>query len=134
MLSRRMRQWSLFAEKIKRYFKCLFPRVQCTRRTTIFLLSLFRSLPTGFFIPCFYPQNLKHLQQYHRPDREQTENGKFSIFRCVFHNSPANSLFGQVAGPFQEIILQLHRPPSRNGLRLFRGCLLRRRRGGLRVT
>ena len=60
-------------------------------------------------MPRFYPQNLKHLQQYHRPDREQTENGKISIFRCVFHNSPANSLFGQVAGPFQEIILQLHR-------------------------
>ena len=34
-------------------------------------------------MPRFYPQNLKHLQQYHRPDREQTENGKISIFRCV---------------------------------------------------
>ena len=76
---------------------------------TIFLLSLFRSLPTGFFIPCFYPQNLKHLQQYHHPDREQTENGKISIFRCVLHRSSQNSLFGQVAGPFQEIISQPHR-------------------------
>ena len=45
-----MRQWSVFAEKIKRYFKCLFPRVQYTRRTTFFLFSLFRSLPTGFFL------------------------------------------------------------------------------------
>ena len=26
-----------------------------------------------FFTPRFYPQNLKYLQQYHRPDREQTE-------------------------------------------------------------
>ena len=32
-------------------------------------------------MPRFYPQNLKHLQQYHRPDREQTENGKFSVFQ-----------------------------------------------------
>ena len=60
-------------------------------------------------MPRFYPQNLKHLQQYHRPDREQTENGKISIFRCVLHRSSQNSLFGQGAGPFQEIILQLHR-------------------------
>ena len=43
------------------------------------------------------------------PNREQTENGKFSIFRCVLHRSSQNSLFGQVAGPFQEIISQPHR-------------------------
>ena len=60
-------------------------------------------------MPRFYPQNLKRLQQYHRPDREQTENGKISIFRCVLHRSSQNSLFGQVAGPFQEIISQPHR-------------------------
>ena len=65
----------------------------------------------GWIFLClrFYPQNLKHLQQYHRPDREQTENGKISIFRCVLHRSSQNSLFGQVAGPFQEIISQPHR-------------------------
>ena len=32
-----------------------------------------------------------------------------SVFRCVLHRSSQNSLFGQGAGPFQEIILQLHR-------------------------
>ena len=62
-----------------------------------------------FFVSRFYPQNLKHLQQYHRPDREQTENGKISIFRCVLHRSSQNSLIGPVAGPFQEIISQPHR-------------------------
>ena len=61
-----------------------------------------------FFMPRFYPQNRKHLQQYHRPDREQTENGKIYFFRCVLHRSSQNSLFGQVAGPFQEIISQSH--------------------------
>ena len=60
-------------------------------------------------MPRFYPQNLKRLQQYHRPDREQTENGKISIFRCVLHRSSQNSLIGPVAGPFQEIISQPHR-------------------------
>ena len=109
MLSRRMRQWSVFAEKIKRYFKCLFPRVQYTRRTTFFLFSLFRSLPTGFFYALRLPTESQAFTVNHRPDREQTENGKISIFRCVLHNSPANSLFGQVAGPFQEIISQPHR-------------------------
>ena len=29
--------------------------------------------------------------------------------RCVLHRSSQNSLFGQVAGPFQEIISQPHR-------------------------
>ena len=60
-------------------------------------------------MPRFYQQNRKHLQQYHRPDREQTENGKISIFRCVLHRSSQNSLIGPVAGPFQEIISQPHR-------------------------
>ena len=75
-----------------------------------FFCSLFSGpYRPDFFIPRFYPQNLKHLQQYHRPKREQTENGKISIFRCVLHRSSQNSLFGQVAGPFQEIISQPHR-------------------------
>ena len=60
------------------------------------------------FYALLFPQNLKHLQQYHRPDREQTENGKISIFRYVLHRSSQISLFGQVAGPFQEIISQPH--------------------------
>ena len=82
--------------------KCLYP--------DHFFCSLFSGpYRPDFFIPCLYPQNLKHLQQYHRPDREQTENGKISIFRCVLHRSSQNSLFGQVAGPFQEIISQPHR-------------------------
>ena len=87
----------------------IFLNEQLKKSRPFFLLSLFRSLPTGFFMPRFYPQNRKHLQQYHRPDREQTENGKISIFRCVLHRSSQNSLFGQVAGPFQEIISQPHR-------------------------
>ena len=62
-----------------------------------------------FFMPRFYPKNHNHLQQYHRPDREQTENAKFSVFQCVLNRSSQNSLFGQVAGPFQEIISQPHR-------------------------
>ena len=62
-----------------------------------------------FFIPCLYPQNRKHLQQYHRPDREQTENANFSEKACVLHRFSRNSLFGQVAGPFQEIISQPYR-------------------------
>ena len=81
--------------------KCLYP--------DHFFCSLFSGpYRPDFFIPRFYPQNLKHLQQYHRPKREQTENGKISIFRCVLHRSSQNSLFGQVAGPFQEIISQPH--------------------------
>ena len=82
--------------------KCLHP--------DHFFCSLFSGpYRPDFFMPRFYPQNLKYLQQYHRPDREQTENGKISIFRCVLHRSSQNSLFGQVAGPFQEIISQPHR-------------------------
>ena len=81
-----------------------------SHRPDHFFCSLFSGpYRPDFFIPCLYPQNLKHLQQYHRPDREQTENGKISIFRCVLHRSSQNSLFGQVAGPFQEIISQPHR-------------------------
>ena len=74
-----------------------------------FLFSLFRSLPTGFFYASILPTESQAFTVNHRPDREQTENGKISIFRCVLHRSSQNSLFGQVAGPFQEIISQPHR-------------------------
>ena len=47
-----------------------------------------------FFVSRFYPQNLKHLQQYHRPDREQMENAKFSLNRCVLNKVAANQLAG----------------------------------------
>ena len=85
-----------------RCIKCLHP--------DHFFCSLFSGpYRPDFFMPCVYPQNRKHLQQYHRPDREPIENGKISIFRCVLHRFSQNSLFGQVAGPFQEIISQPHR-------------------------
>ena len=74
-----------------------------------FLLSLFRSLPTGFFYALLLPTESQAFTAISSPDREQTENGKISIFWCVLHRSSQNSLFCQVAGPFQEIISQPHR-------------------------
>ena len=62
-----------------------------------------------FFMPRFYPQNRKQLQQINDPTENKQRTVKSPFFRCVLHRSSQNSLFGQVAGPFQEIISQPHR-------------------------
>ena len=58
----------------------------------------------GFFYASILPTESQAFTAKYLRDREQIENGKISIFRCVLHRSSQNSLFGQVAGPFQEII------------------------------
>ena len=67
-------------------------------------------VPTDrIFYTLLLPTESQAFTANQRPDREQTENGKFSLNRCVLNKVAANSLFGQVAGPFQEIISQPHR-------------------------
>ena len=52
--------------------KCLYP--------DHFFCSLFSgSYRPDFFMPRFYPQNLKYLQQYHRPDRVNPRGDRIEI-------------------------------------------------------
>ena len=75
----------------------------------LFSVLSFPVLTDRIFYTLLLPTESQAFTAKYLRDREQIENGKISIFRCVLHRSSQNSLFGQVAGPFQEIILQLHR-------------------------
>ena len=53
---------------------------------------------TGFFYILILPTEPQAFTANHLPNREQIENAKFSVFRCVLNNLAANSLFGKVGG------------------------------------
>ena len=65
---------------------------------TIFLFSVIQSFMTGFFYILILPTEPQAFTANHLPNREQIENAKFSVFRCVLNNLAANSLFGKVGG------------------------------------
>ena len=67
-------------------------------RPTIFLFSVIQSFMTGFFYILILPTEPQAFTANHLPNREQIENAKFSVFRCVLNNLAANSLFGKVGG------------------------------------
>ena len=63
-----------------------------------FLFSTIQSFVAGFFCVLILPKELQTFPSNHRPNREQIENGKFSLNRCVLNKVAANSLFGKVGG------------------------------------
>ena len=63
-----------------------------------FLFSTIQSFMTGFFCVLILPKEPQAFTANHLPNREQIENGKFSLNRCVLNKVAANSLFGKVGG------------------------------------
>ena len=52
----------------------------------------------GFFCILILPKEPQAFTANHCPNREQIENAKFSLNRCVLNKVAANSLFGKVGG------------------------------------
>ena len=60
----------------------------------------------GFFYILILPKEPQAFTANHCPNREQIENAKFSLNRCVLNKVAANSLFGKVGGRLLKNCLQ----------------------------
>ena len=65
---------------------------------TIFLFSVIQSFMTGFFCALILPKEPQAFTAQFPRNREQIENAKFSLNRCVLNKIAANSLFSKVGG------------------------------------
>ena len=63
----------------------------------------------GFFCILILPKEPQAFIANHLPNREQIENAKFSLNRCVLNKVPANSLFIKVGGRLCQFVLQVIR-------------------------
>ena len=70
-----------------------------------FLFSAIQSFMAGFFCILILPKEPQAFTAQIPWNREQIENAKFSIFRCVLHRSAQNSLFIKVGGLLCSFIL-----------------------------
>ena len=76
---------------------------------TIFLFSAIQSFMTGFFCVLILPKEPQAFTAQFSRNREQIENAKFSLNRCVLNKVPANSLFIKVGGRLCPFVLQVIR-------------------------